>query len=92
MGRDSSVGIPTRYGLEGAGIETRWVRRDFPHPSRPALGPIQPLLHNGYRISSQGVKRPGRGVYYRHPSSAEFKELVDLYLYAYSGPSWPVLR
>ena len=41
MGRDSSVGIATRYGLDGPGIEFRWGR-DFPHPSRPALGPTQP--------------------------------------------------
>ena len=40
-GRDSSVGIAIRYGLEGPGIESRWGR-DFPHPSRPALGPTQP--------------------------------------------------
>ena len=30
----------TRYGLEGPGIESWWVG-DFPHPSRPALGPTQ---------------------------------------------------
>ena len=39
--RDSSVGIATRYGLDGPGIESRWGR-DFPHPSRPSLGPTQP--------------------------------------------------
>jgi hypothetical protein len=37
-GRDSSVGIATRYRLEGPVIESRW-RRDSPHPSIPALGP-----------------------------------------------------
>ena len=36
------VGIATRYGLEGLGIESR-CGRDFPHPSRPALGTTQPL-------------------------------------------------
>ena len=36
MGRDSTVGIATRYGLDGPVIECRWGR-DFPHPSRPAL-------------------------------------------------------
>jgi hypothetical protein len=37
----SSVGITTGYGLDGPGIESRWGR-DFPHLSRPALGPTQP--------------------------------------------------
>jgi len=40
-GPGSSVGIATGYGLEGPGIELGWGR-DFPHLSRPALGPIQP--------------------------------------------------
>ena len=38
VGRDSSDGIATRYGPDGPGIESRWGR-DFPHLSRPALGP-----------------------------------------------------
>ena len=42
-GRDISVDIATRYGLEVPGIEFRW-RRDFPHHSRPALGPTQPPM------------------------------------------------
>jgi hypothetical protein len=37
-GRDSSVGIVTRYGLDCPGIESRWGR-DFPHPSSATLGP-----------------------------------------------------
>jgi hypothetical protein len=41
VGRDSSVGIVTGYGLDGPGIESRWGR-DFSHTSRPALGPTQP--------------------------------------------------
>ena len=40
-GRDSVVGIVTRYGLEGVGIESR-CGRGFTCPLRPALGPIQP--------------------------------------------------
>ena len=43
MVRDSSVGIATRYRLDGLGIESLW-RRDFPHPSRPALVPTQPPI------------------------------------------------
>jgi hypothetical protein len=42
-GRDSVVGIATRYGLDGPGIEARWGR-DFPRPCRPAVGPSQPPL------------------------------------------------
>ena len=38
--RDSSVGVATRYGLDGPGIEFRWGR-NFPHPCRPALEPTQ---------------------------------------------------
>jgi len=41
MDWDTLVGIATRYGLDGPGIESRW-RRDFPQLSRPALGPTQP--------------------------------------------------
>ena len=40
-GPGSSVDIATGYGLDGPGIESRWGR-DFPHLSRPALGPTQP--------------------------------------------------
>jgi len=42
-GRDSSVGVATRYGLGGPDIGSRWGR-DFPHLSRPALGPTQPSV------------------------------------------------
>jgi hypothetical protein len=43
MVRDSSVGIATRYELDGPGIESRWGR-DFPDPFRPALGHTQPPI------------------------------------------------
>jgi len=38
VGRDIAVSIETRYGLDGPGIES-WWRREFTHPSRPALCP-----------------------------------------------------
>ena len=41
MGPGSVVGIATRYGLVGTGMESRWGR-NFPHLSRPALEPNQP--------------------------------------------------
>ena len=51
-GRDSSVGIATRYGLDVPGIDSRYGR-DFPNPFRPALGPTS-LLYNAYRIFAGG--------------------------------------
>ena len=44
VGRDSSVGIATRYAVDGPGIESPRGGRDFMHPSRLALGPTQPPL------------------------------------------------
>jgi hypothetical protein len=58
VGRDSSVGRATRYGLDGPGIESR-RGRDFSHPSRSALRPTCYTMGTG---SFPGVKRPGRGV------------------------------
>jgi len=43
VGRKSAVDIATRYELDGPEIESR-CRRDFPHPSRPALGLTQPHI------------------------------------------------
>jgi hypothetical protein len=40
-GPGSSVGIATGYGLDGSGVESRWGL-DFPHLSRPTLGPTKP--------------------------------------------------
>ena len=42
-GRDSSVGVATRYGMGGPGLNPGGGGgRDFPHSSIPALGPTQP--------------------------------------------------
>jgi hypothetical protein len=67
VGRGSSVGIATGYGLGGPGIESRWGR-DFSHNSRPALGPTQPPVKWVPGLSP-GVKRPGRGADHRPPTS-----------------------
>ena len=58
-GPGSLVGIVTGYGLNDLGIEFHWGR-DFPHLSRPALGPTQPPLQWVPRLS-WGVKS-GRGM------------------------------
>jgi hypothetical protein len=49
------------------------------------------LLYNGYRVSFPGVKRLGRHINHPPQSSAEVKEIVELYFCFPSGPSWPVL-
>jgi hypothetical protein len=76
--RYSAVGIATRYGLEGPGIESR-RRRNFSHPYGPAVWPTQ-LPVQWVPVSFPGVKRPRRG--------AEVTQRVELYLYSPSGASW----
>jgi hypothetical protein len=60
VGRDSSVCIATRYGLDGPGIESRWGR-DFPHPYRSAAG-AYPTFYTMDTGSFPEVRRPGCGV------------------------------
>jgi hypothetical protein len=89
VGQDSSVSITTCYRPYSPGTESVWGR-DFPHTSRPALVPTQPLITIGTG-SFPGVKQPGRGVDHPPPSSAKVKERVELYLYSPFGPSWPII-
>jgi len=68
-GRSSKLSVKNKIQIVSMdmGIESRW-RRDFPHPSRPALGPTQPF----YIMETEslpGVKRPGRGVDHPPPYS-----------------------
>ena len=59
-GRDSSVGIATRYGLDGPGIESRWGAR---FSASVQTGPGgHPASYTTGTGSFPGVKRPGRGV------------------------------
>jgi hypothetical protein len=89
VGRVSSVGIATRYGSGDPGIESRCGKIFRTCPDRP-WGPPS-LLYNGYRVYCPVVKRPGRDVDHPPPPKAKVKEIVELYLYSPSGPSWPVL-
>ena len=89
MGRESSVGIATRYGLYGRGIESRW-KRDFTVPVRTGPG-ARPASYTRGTASLPQVKQERRGVDQPPPSSAEVKESVELYLYSPSGVWWPVL-
>jgi hypothetical protein len=90
--RDSSFGTETPYGLNGPGIESRGGGGggDFPRLSRPSLRTTQPPIQWVPGLSP-GIKRPGRGVDHKPPSSAEVKERVELYLFFPLGSSLPVL-
>ena len=89
VGRNSSVGIATRYWLDGSGIESRCGAK-FSAPVRTGPGAQPASCAVGSR-SFQGVKRPGRGVEHPSPSSPEAKEREELYLCSPFGPSWLVL-
>jgi hypothetical protein len=58
-GRESVVGIATRYRLDGPGIEFRWGEIFRTRPDRP-WGPPS-LLYNGYQISFPGSSWPVLG-------------------------------
>ena len=90
MGRDSSVGIATRYGMEGTGIESR-CGTGFSTLVQTSLVVAHLASYKMGRGSLPGVKRPGRGVDHPLSTSAEVKERVELYLYSSYRPSWPVL-
>ena len=79
------VGIATRYGMDGPGIESLWGVR-FPAPVQ--TGPVaRPAYYTMGSGSFPGVERPGRGVDQITPYSAEVKEIVQLYFCSPSGAS-----
>ena len=92
MGRDSPVGITTRYGLGGPGdripVEGKIFRT---RTDRPWVPPS--LLYNGCRVFPGGLS--GRGAVLTPPppppSSAKVEGRVELYVCSHFGPSWPVL-
>jgi hypothetical protein len=88
VGRDSTVGIATRYGLDGPVLDPgrgevfcTWPDWLWSPPS---------LLYNGYRVFPWG-KAAGPWLWPPTPSNVEVKERVGLYLYSTAGPSWPVI-
>ena len=83
MGRDSSVGIATRYGLDGPVIESRWgARFSAPVQTGPGAHPASCTMGTG---SFPGVKRPRRGADHPPPSKCRGEERVGLYLYSPLG-------
>jgi hypothetical protein len=81
VGRDSSVGIATRYGLDFPAIESQrgW---DLSYRFRPALGPTQPLIKSVPGLF-RGGKAAGSSSWLSTPSSAKVKERVELHLWAF---------
>jgi hypothetical protein len=86
-GPGSSVGIAIEYGLDGAGIKSRWGEIFRICPDRPWGPPNR--LYNGYRVFP-GVES-GRGVTMTpHPLLVpRSRERIELYLYSPQGPLWP---
>ena len=69
VGRDSSVCIATRYGLDGPGIESRWGAK---YPAPVQAGPeTHPASYTMGTESLPGLKRPASGVDHPPQSSAE---------------------
>jgi len=89
VGRDSSVGLATGYGLDGPGIESRWGAIFFA-PAQTGYGAHSAAYATGTG-SFPGVKRLRRGVDHPPPSSIDVKQRVELHLYSPSETSWPVL-
>ena len=79
-----------RYGLERPGIESPWGQ-DFPHLSRPVLGPTQPPIQ---WVPGLSQWLSGRGMALStHPLlPLRLKEEQSYTSAPPSGPSWPVLR
>jgi hypothetical protein len=64
------------------------ARFSAPVQTGPEAHPASYIMGTG---SFPGVNRPGRGVDHPPSSGAEVNDRVELYLYAPSGPSWPVI-
>jgi hypothetical protein len=84
MGRDSSVDIATRYGLDGPGSESRWGAT-FAAPVQTGRGTHPASCTVGIGLFP-GVKQLGGGASHpTPPSPAEANEGVGLYLYSPLG-------
>jgi hypothetical protein len=73
--------------VRGSKPQWRW---DFPYPPEPARSPPPRPSYTMDTESFPGIRRSGRGVNHPPLPSAEVKEMVELYLYSTSVPSWPV--
>jgi hypothetical protein len=87
VGRDSSVGIAVRHGLDGSEIEAGWEAR-FSAPVQTGPGAHPPSYTMGTEsFPGGGDKAAEAWRWPSTPSSAEVKERVELYLY----PLWALV-
>jgi len=89
VGRESAVGIATRYGLDRPVSDPSGGSR-FSAPVQTGSGAYSASYTMGTG-SFPGIKRPGRSVDHQLPSNTEVKKRVELYLYSTHGPSWTVI-
>jgi hypothetical protein len=92
--RDSLVSIETPYRLDESGnripVETSFAAPVQADPEtrtvsyRMSTGSLSPPGEGGVKLSRRGADS-------HHPSSADVKERVEVYLYSPSGPSWHVI-
>jgi hypothetical protein len=89
--RDSSVGIALGYGLDDRGFRVRFPTGagnfSLHHRVQNSSKAHLVFYPTGTKGSFPGVKRPGREADNSPPSSAEFKEWVELYLHSPNKPS-----
>ena len=89
MGRDNSVRITTRYGLDVPGIESRWGVR-YSASVQTGLG-AHVASYTMCTWFFPGGKAAGAWRWLPTTSTAEVKERVQLYFYSPFWPSWTVL-
>ena len=87
-GRDSSDGIETCYGLDGAGIESLRERFSAPLQTGPGVLSASFAMRTGL---FRGGKAARASRWPPTQSSTQLKERLDLYSYSPSAPSWPIL-
>jgi hypothetical protein len=88
VGRDSSVVIVNRYGLDGPGIESRRVAISVHFQTGPMDHPAS------YTMSTEsfpGVKRPGHGADHLPHLAPRLKKEYTTTFTPPSGPSRPLL-
>jgi len=90
MGQDGTVGTATHHRLDGPGIEFLWMQ-DFMHPSGLPLGSTRPPIEWLLGLFL-GIKQHGCGSNHPLPLRTEVEGRVELYLYSYTGLSWPFLE